>query len=152
VAEQIEQSIAEAVHGPPLSNFVCYFAVEALHSGRTTAETIISSPGQNLSLVASVVRDGGARQREPGRPEFLASESVIIENGSDDPTASFDVVADSPALRVSPSRAGLVVTDSDQADFQLQMPESPGTHEIWFQLFQGGRVVQVLTVAIEVIE
>ncbi|GAA1414526.1 hypothetical protein GCM10009601_02480 [Streptomyces thermospinosisporus] len=37
-----------------------------------------------------------------------------------------------------------------QTPFGFRLPEQPGIHEVWFQLYQAGRLIQVAALKIEV--
>lgn len=163
VRAAVRMSLEESVTGPPLTNFVGYLAIELDRraqseeqpSARAEGGTIKALAGRRVNLVVSVVRDlraqGAASVVEsgPGK-DFFVFEPVRIEDGRDAPTASFDAMADSSTLTSLPQRRNLLVTDESQTTFGFQMPGEEGCHEVWFQLYQAGHLVQVTALKIEV--
>ncbi|MFD7258374.1 hypothetical protein [Streptomyces sp. NPDC059874] len=168
--QALRQSVEEAVTGPPLANFTGYFALQLdagqeLRAGVTPGTgatggaahgtTIVASPGQRLGLVLFVVRDprgrdaGSTQQTSPER-QFFALEPVHIEGGRDVPAADFEALVDSPTLAPSPHRRTLRTEREAQTVFRFPLPEEEGLHEVWFQLYQSGRLVQVIAVSIAV--
>ncbi|MFB7469235.1 hypothetical protein ACFCZ1_38080 [Streptomyces sp. NPDC056224] len=169
----LRQGIEEAVTGPPLANFTGYFALQ-LDAGQELAAdvtqgtsatgatggaahgtTVVASPGQRLGFVLFVVRDprgrdaGSTQQTSPER-QFFALEPVHIEGGRDTPAADFEALVDSPTLTPSPHRRTLRTEREAQTVFRFPLPEEEGLHEVWFQLYQSGRLVQVIAVSIAV--
>ncbi|KMS67734.1 hypothetical protein ACM01_41700 [Streptomyces viridochromogenes] len=158
----IRSTLEESVTGPPLTNFVGYFAIELDRLVRSAERppvrvengTIKASVGRRVSLVVSVVRD----QRAQNLPSVVAShpdkdffvfEPVRVEGGRDARTVSFDAMADSSTLTLLPQRQNILVEDEKQATFRFQVPEREGSHEVWFQLYQAGHLVQVVALKIE---
>ncbi|MEU9161995.1 hypothetical protein AB0D29_17195 [Streptomyces sp. NPDC048424] len=173
-ARELEQALRkgleEAVSGPPLVNFTGYFALQLDAGQESTADvaagggaaggaahgtTVVASPGQRLGLVLFVVRDprgreaGSTQQTSPER-QFFALEPVHIEGGRDVPAADFEALVDSPTLTPSPHRRTLRTEREAQTVFRFPLPEEEGLHEVWFQLYQSGRLVQVIAVSIAV--
>ncbi len=166
----LRAGIEEAVTGPPLANFTGYFALQldagqevvgggaaggGASGGLAQGATIVASPGQRLGLVLFVVRDprgrdaGSAQQIAPER-QFFVLEPVHIEGGRDVSEAEFDALVDSPTLAPSPHRRTLRTEREAQTVFRIPLPEEEGLHEVWFQLYQAGRLVQVIAVSIAV--
>ncbi|MFE1444629.1 DUF3488 domain-containing protein [Streptomyces sp. NPDC058739] len=168
--QALREGIEESVIGPPLANFTGYFALqlEAGHGhtadgaadtrptgGAAHGTTIVASAGQRLALVLFVVRDARARgaastqQTAPDR-QFFALEPVHVEGGRDEPTVHFEAIVDSRTLTPSPQRQTLRTQKEAQTVFRFQMPDEEGLHEVWFQLYQSGRLLQVIAVSIAV--
>jgi hypothetical protein len=168
--QALREGIEESVIGPPLANFTGYFALQleagngypadgAGHTGPTGGAaygaTIVASAGQRLGLVLFVVRDPRARdaastqQTAPDR-QFFALEPVHVEGGRDVPTVDFEAIVDSPTLNPSPHRRTLWTQTEAQTVFRFQMPDEEGRHEVWFQLYQSGRLLQVIAISIAV--
>ncbi|AVZ71058.1 hypothetical protein SLUN_01115 [Streptomyces lunaelactis] len=168
--QALREGIEESVIGPPLANFTGYFALQLDtghgHAADGAADTrptggaaygtaVVASPGQRFGLVLFVVRDPRARgaastqQTAPDR-QFFALEPVHVEGGRDVPTVDFEAMVDSPTLTPSPQRQTLRTQKEAQTVFRFQMPDEEGRHEVWFQLYQSGRLLQVIAVSIAV--
>ncbi|MEU6918394.1 hypothetical protein [Streptomyces olindensis] len=158
VRDAIHSSVKESVTGPSLSNFTGYLAIE-LDRGqqdvRAERGTVTAPAGQRVKLFVSVVRDPRARdlppvvQSPPGR-DFFVFEPVRVEGGRDTRTVSFDAMADSSTLTPLPQRRNLLVENEQQTAFEFRLPEEEGGHEVWFQLYQAGHLVQVVALKVEV--
>jgi hypothetical protein len=158
VRAAIHSSVKESVAGPTLSNFVGYLAIE-LDRGqqevRADGGTVTAPAGQRVKLFVSVVRDPRARdlpsvvESPPGR-DFFVFEPVRVEGGRDSRTVSFDAMADSSTLTPLPQRRNLLVENEQQTAFEFRLPEEEGGHEVWFQLYQAGHLVQVVALKVEV--
>ncbi|AXE87040.1 hypothetical protein [Streptomyces sp. Go-475] len=158
VRDAIHSSVKESVTGPALSNFTGYLAIE-LDRGqqdvRAEGGTITAPAGQRVKLFVSVVRDPRARdlpsviESPPGR-DFFVFEPVRVEGGRDTRTVSFDAMADSSTLTPLPQRRNLLVENERQTAFEFRLPEEEGGHEVWFQLYQAGHLVQVVALKVEV--
>lgn len=168
--QALREGIEESVIGPPLVNFTGYFALQleaglgyaadgaggtGPTGGAAYATTVVASAGQRLGLVLFVVRDPRARdaastqQTVPDR-QFFALEPVHVEGGRDAPTVDFEAIVDSPTLNPSPHRRTLRTQTEAQTVFRFQLPDAEGLHEVWFQLYQSGRLLQVIAVSIAV--
>jgi hypothetical protein len=158
VRAAIHSSVKESVAGPALSNFVGYLAIE-LDRGqqdvRADGGAVTAPAGQRVKLFVSVVRDPRARdlpsvvESPPGR-DFFVFEPVRVEGGRDSRTVSFDAMADSSTLTPLPQRRNLLVENEQQTAFEFRLPEEEGGHEVWFQLYQAGHLVQVVALKVEV--
>ncbi|GAA2433423.1 hypothetical protein [Streptomyces glaucus] len=157
VRAAIHSSMKESMAGPALSNFVGYLAIE-LDRGqqdvRADGCAVTAPAGQRVKLFVSVVRDPRARDlpsvvtSTPGR-DFFVFEPVRVEGGRDTRTVSFDAMADSSTLTPLPQRRNLLVENEQQTAFEFQLPEEEGGHEVWFQLYQAGHLVQVVALKVE---
>ncbi|MBU2662692.1 hypothetical protein KOI35_04155 [Actinoplanes bogorensis] len=139
----VRQSIEDAVTGPPLVDFTGFMALDLADGSGRAGEVIRARAGGVLGMRFSVVRDGAPRDA------FLITEPIEIEGGRAEPLAEFEAVADSPTLRPQPGRETLIVEQAAEAVFVFAVPERPGTHQIWFQLYQGGRLIQAVAVDVE---
>ncbi|TPQ20661.1 hypothetical protein [Streptomyces sporangiiformans] len=162
VRATIRSSLEESVTGPPLTNFVGYLAIELDRRAQSEEQppvraeggTIRATVGRRVNLVVSVVRDQRAQSlasvvaSRPGT-DFFVFEPVRVEGGKDARAVSFDAMADSSTLTPLPQRKNLLVHDETQTTFGFQMPEEEGSHEVWFQLYQTGHLVQVVALKIE---
>ncbi|MGC2998444.1 hypothetical protein ACPF8X_08685 [Streptomyces sp. G35A] len=161
VRAAIRTSIEETVTGPALTNFLGYLSIEldrrADDTGtpvRTGDGIIEATAGRRVNLVLSVVRDrraqntGSVVSSGPDR-DFFVYETVRIEGGREAATVAFDAVVDSSTLTPLPQRRSLSVTAEVQTTFGFQLPAQPGTHEVWFQLYQAGRLIQVAALKLE---
>lgn len=161
----VRESVDAAVGGAPLSNFVGYVAIEldrrprsggVAPSARAERGTIKAPAGGRVDLVVSVVRDDRARQTDtvvrtdPGK-DFFVFEPVRLEGGRDDDTVTFDALVDSSTLTPLPQRRNVRVTEQEQVTFGFQLPAEEGRHEVWFQLYQSGRLVQVTAIGVEAV-
>ena len=160
VHEVVRASVEDAVSGPPLANFAGYVAIEldrrnsAGDAVRGSKGTLIAPAGQEVSLIMSVVRDPRALavpptvSAQPDKP-FYVLEPFDIQGGRDARVADFLALAESPTLTPLPHRKDLRVEKEAQAAFTVKLPDEAGTHEVWFQLYQAGRLVQVTAVRVE---
>ncbi|WP_331741649.1 hypothetical protein [Streptomyces sp. NBC_01006] len=156
----IQASIKESVLGPPLANFTGYLMIELGASegddasARTVDGTIVARAGCRLNLNMSVVRDDRARnvasavESDPNQP-FFAFEPINIDGGRDDVAiVEFDAMVDSVTLTPLPQRYNLRVLKGAQKSFGFRLPQQESRHEVWFQLYQSGRLIQVVAVTI----
>jgi hypothetical protein len=157
----LRDSVEEAVLGPALANFTGYLSIQPITDGAfidAVGGTINARAGGLLNFTLTVARDdraaslGSAQEHDagPDRP-FFAFEPVIIEGGRDATTVEFDAVTDCSSLIPRPHRRSLSVTREQQTTFGFRLPERVGQHEVWFQLYQGGRLLQVVAITIEVL-
>lgn len=155
----LRTAIEETVLGPPLTNFTGYLMIglDSLDdepSLRTADGVITAPPGHRVNLVMSVVRDLRASvvasviESGPDRPFFIV-QPVIIEGGRTSQVADFNAVVDSASLTPLPQRKNMVVRDKAESSFAFQLPTQEGQHEAWFQLYQAGRLIQVVAVRID---
>lgn len=157
----VEQVIGESVLGPPLANFTGYLTLELHRSSEENPQvepsggTIRTGPGHELKLVMSVVREPAAAsvaslgQGPDG--SFLVLEPVVIEGGRDVPVAEFEAIADCATLTPLPRRRRtLRVATQEAALFGFKLPDRDSKHELWFQLYQSGRLIQAIAISVEV--
>ncbi|MEV5320557.1 hypothetical protein AB0K92_23385 [Streptomyces sp. NPDC052687] len=158
VRAAIYSSVKESVAGPALSNFVGYLAIELdrrQQDVRADGGTVTAPAGHRVKLFLSVVRDRRARdlpsvvESPPGR-DFFVFEPVRVEGGKDTRAVSFDAMVDSSTLTPLPQRRNLLVENEQQTAFEFRLPEEEGSHEVWFQLYQAGHLVQVVALKVEV--
>lgn len=158
--DSVRSAVDKAFSSPALTNFTGYLALELQRSSEedpfVTADggTIRAGLGHELALDMSVVRHpNGARvsslSRSPDN-SFLILEPVVIEGGRDAPSTPFDLVADCSTLTPLPRRNSLAVREKGGTPFRFKLPEDEGKHEVWFQLYQAGRLIQVISVVVEV--
>jgi hypothetical protein len=156
----MKEVVSESVLGPPLANFTGYLAIELDRSSEEDPHVgsadglLMAGPGHELKLVMSVVRDARAAAVSAldAGPDgsFFVLEPVVIEGGREAGAVEFDAVADCGTLTPLPRRRSLRVIDDAQASFGFKLPDHAGRHELWFQLYQAGRLLQVIAVAVEV--
>jgi hypothetical protein len=156
----LEEVISESVLGPTLTNFTGYVTLE-LH--RASEEdpligsadgTIWAGPGHELAFVMSVVREPDAARvaslSKGPDGSFLVLEPLVIEGGRDSRVAEFAAVADCATLTPLPRRRNLDVAERASVPFRFKLPGRHGPHELWFQLYQAGRLIQAVAVLVEV--
>jgi len=156
----LEEVVGESVLGPALTNFAGYLALELDQAseedpGIGSADgTIRTVPGHELALVMSVIRDPAAARMaslsQGPDNSFLVQEPFVIEGGQDAPIAEFDAVADCATLTPLPRRQNLNVAERDSTPFRFKLPDRRGQHELWFQLYQAGRLIQAVAISVEV--
>ena len=155
----VRAAIEETVLGPPLTNFTGYLMIglnspDDEPSLRTADGVITAPPGHRVNLVMSVVRDLRASavatviESGPDRPFFIV-QPVVIEGGRTSQVADFNAVVDSASLTPLPQRKNMIVRDKAESSFAFQLPAHEGQHEAWFQLYQAGRLIQVVAVRID---
>jgi hypothetical protein len=156
----LEEVVGESVLGPALTNFTGYLTLE-LHRASEEDPLVASAngtirvgPGHELGLVMSVVRKPAAASvaslSQGPDNSFLVLEPFVIEGGRDAPAAEFDAVADCATLTPLPRRRNLNVTERASTPFRFKLPDRDGQHELWFQLYQAGRLIQALAISVEV--
>jgi hypothetical protein len=160
VGQLIEDRIESAVLGPPLANFTGFMVIDLKADGRgrpspEPGEMVVAPVGGSLELSFFVFGDENARGAAPtleSGEQFFVVEPVHIDGGSSAAFVEFDAVADSPTLRAEPNRQRMTVGGSAgaEAPFTFQMPDHAGRHEIWFQLYQAGRLIQAVSIHIQV--
>ena len=139
----VHQSIEAAVVGPALVDFTGFMALDLVDGGGRAGEVIRAPAGGVLEMRFSIVRD------DPARNAFLITEPIEIEGGRAEPLVEFEAVADSPTLRPQPGRETLLVAREAASVFSFAVPDRPERHQIWFQLYQGGRLIQAIAVDVE---
>lgn len=161
IRRAIRSGIEESIHGPPLANFIGYLAIEIDRRQiedlaiRVVDGKITARGRSRLNIVVSLVRDERARGRaraveesDPQRP-FYILEPITIEGGRDVAVAEFEIRVDSATLTPLPQLRNLYVAGEVQTSFGFQLPNGDSRHEVWLQLYQGGRLVQVTALIIE---
>ncbi|WP_343998130.1 hypothetical protein [Streptomyces thermocarboxydovorans] len=158
----IRTSLEDTVTGPPLTNFVGYLAIEPDRRAdsdepplRAEHGTLKATAGGRISLMLSVVRDRRAQNTaglvaaDAGQ-EFFVYQPIRVEGGREATSVQFDAMVDSSTLTPLPQRKSLSVAHEVQTPFGFRLPGQPGIHEVWFQLYQAGRLIQVAALKIEV--
>ncbi|MFC8045243.1 hypothetical protein [Nocardia sp. NPDC057353] len=159
--ESITKAVGAVLAGPPLIAFTGYFAVE-LDDPRPTVHrgadgVIHASPGISIGLVVTVLADAAARDVAPdrgttGEHDFVALETVSVDGLKSDALVQFDVLLDSAAMTPIPRRHTLQlhrVEGERSGTIQLELPDREGVHEAWLQLYQGGRLIQAVAIAVD---
>jgi hypothetical protein len=157
--DAIRVGIEEAVLGPPLTNFTGYLMIglDSSENGaplKTASGVITAPPGHRIILDMSVVRDVRAStvasviESGPDRPYFIV-QPVVIEGGRTDRVAEFNAIVDSASLTPLPHRKNMRVGDRAETSFAFRLPAEESQHEVWFQLYQAGRLIQVVAVRID---
>lgn len=162
MGKSMARLVDAAMAGPELVNFTGYLVIELAEDGdgdttvKSTGSGIIATPpGGSVELNISVVADQFARDAAPDRQAdsaFVALETVHIEDGRTETVVDFDLIIDSATMTPSPHRLPVQVTrllGEQQKQTTLQTPDGEGVHEAWVQLFQAGRLVQAVVVAID---
>jgi len=161
VLENVREAVKRSIVGEPLSPFSGFLVVQIEHDtaghqkliegqgGRISART-----GAQLSLILSVLDDPRGRTAAPehGRADILAVQPVHIPGDTAARAVDFEVVIDSSSLAPSPHRTSMRVQPGggDMKKVSFTLPEVPGEHEAWIQLFQSNRLVEVVAIPIDV--
>lgn len=162
---RMDASIAEAVRaamaGPSLVEFTGYVVVELegedKNVRRNAAGVICAPPGTAVGLSVSVLADQAARNSAPdrgaaGSHSFVALETITIEGRKTEAFAHFDILLDSATMTPSPRRQTLRVLrlNGEQSGVvELELPDIEAVHEAWLQLYQSGRLVQAIAIAVD---
>ncbi|MGK5533140.1 hypothetical protein [Streptomyces sp. URMC 129] len=160
-------AVEESVLGPPLVNFTGYLLLQlagqdgqdagqddAGPAPRAVGGVIVAPPSRQVAFDLTVVRDERARNAPPVLTssldqDFYVFEPVSVEGGQDLPTADFDALADSATLTpLPPERRALRTGRQSRTTFRFRLPAEEGRHEVWFQLYQGGRLIQVVALTV----
>lgn len=160
--DEMEASVANVVNGPALVNFTGYLVLESLPDiGDGTLKIdngqITATAGSELGLLMTITPDEGAKTsgQERGGGDhhsFLALQPINIESGVSGTSVEFYAIVDSPTLTVYPHRSKLTVSANNKAprvSVTTILPKGTGRHELWFQLYQFGHLIEVVAVAIE---
>lgn len=159
--ESITRAVAAVLAGPPLIAFTGYIAIElegtqpGVHRGPDGV--IHAPPGASIRLAVTVVADENARDVAPDRGatgghDFVALETVTIDGLKSGALVEFDVLLDSATMTPAPHRRTieLLREKGERSDpVQLELPDSAGVHEAWLQLYQSGRLIQAVAVAVD---
>jgi hypothetical protein len=154
----VREGVEAAVLGPPLVSFTGFLVIDAKTGGedgppRQPGGVVAVPVGGLLELAAFVVRDQAARGAAPlmeSDSALFVVEPIHIEGGRPASLVEFDAVMDSATLRPSPHRATMAVgAAGSRALFGFRMPDRAGRHEVWFQLYQAGRLIQVVAITVE---
>lgn len=159
VGKLIEEGIESSVLGPPLVNFTGFMVIDLKKGGqgrpsRERGEMISAPVGGLLELSFFLINDENARGAAPtleSGDQFFVVEPIRIDGGRAAGIVEFAAVADSPTLKPEPNRRSITVVGQAATEtiFSFRMPDKAGRHEIWFQLYQAGRLVQAVTVHVQ---
>ncbi|MGW0179102.1 hypothetical protein [Nocardia sp. NPDC003345] len=157
----VERAVANALRGPELVAFTGFFGVELPTARRRTTEftegKIVAPSGTSIEIAVALSTRPTAASRLGRRSNFPNEQTVVFEKveipgPSAARTPSFEVLIDSGTVTAIPRR--LTVDNTDRRNptrhaVELRLPGLEDSHDIWFQLFQGGRLVQVVSLAVE---
>jgi len=132
VREMLEAEFEKLVRGPVLDNFEGFVCARINQSGAS---------GEIAVWV----------QADTPEPEVL-SDAIHIHDGQDSPAVTFEIQVESEDLRCLRRRDSLVVEPgktSRQLTFPFDRPLVPGSQDIWVQVFQKNRLIQVLSAKVE---
>jgi hypothetical protein len=149
VTERLTEQVESLFLGPVLDNydgFVC------AHVSTRDGVALISD---EKGLLPIGIQVGGLVTVwfQANRPDAAFSEPVKIQDGRNASRINFDVLIDSDTLKFENGRKSMVVehkAPSERLPFQFESPQQSGTHTVWVQVFQKGRLIQVVTVALRV--
>ncbi|MGP3989334.1 hypothetical protein [Streptomyces sp. 3N207] len=155
----VRTSVEEVVSGPPLANFTGFLSLHLLTDDRDSAGhgdgAVLAYAGSRLRLLLAVTQDDRARdvpaaQETAPDEEFFIFEPVHVQGGRDADTVEFEAVVDSTTLTPLPHRRTLPVGRGEKQNrvFAFQLPGQEGQHEVWFQLYQAGRLVQAVALTV----
>lgn len=160
LGDKMREVVESAVVGEPLSPFVGFLAIELESStgggGRAANGRISVLAGSDLALVLSIRDDPRGRNAAPERGSqdgpFVAQQPIHIPGDGPPGTVDFELVVDSPSLTPVPQRVDVRVQPGNGAHQKIsfEVPDVPGEHEAWIQLYQLGRLVEVVALPIEV--
>jgi hypothetical protein len=161
LASALQRSLEESVTGPPLRAFTGFLVVSG--SGVGSAASAggprggVSIPtGDAVALELEMFGDQRAAGAVPERGSrdgsFVALQPIHIPGDQTGAAVRFEIVVDSPTLTATPHRFDLRVAPETGAtrSIHLRAPDHEGRHEAWIQLFQLGRLIEVIVLPIEV--
>ena len=147
VRSSVTEEIKSIIFGPILDNYRGYVCAKLL------------CQGQDVSRTNRVVRCGETCELEvwfqSEEPLEVVTDSVDILDGQDSPLVRFDVRIDSNTVRLSAASHSFDAQPNESTDrhmFRFWAPEDLGKHEIWVEVYQKNRLIQVLSLPIEVVE
>jgi hypothetical protein len=85
---------------------------------------------------------------QPFEPEQGLYEQISITEGMDTQEVEFQLIPDSDSVRVLPNRKTVAFEpeeSSPQVMFQFRAPEATDPYELWIQVFQKNRSIQVIS-------
>lgn len=152
----VHESMTTAMTGPTLANFTGFLAVHPAENEPVLTEggKIVAVAGSIVRLAVSVLADQSARQAGPERGKdgeaLFILEPVNIEDGATSHQVPFDIVVDSATLSPTPHRHSIrVFPVRGEAQFVLALDvQDAGEHEVWLQLYQAGRLIQSVVLAV----
>jgi hypothetical protein len=147
IEQRIGKQIESALVGPTLDNYRGFICA-----------TVNDQKGQKLTLAEDgMYRATTKKPREiviwlqPGQPEQDAGEAVDIRDGQLVDPVTFEVNLDSDFLTLTSSRKEIKAPldkPSEHAIFPLTISAKSPLLEVWVQLFQKNRLIQVLPIKI----
>jgi hypothetical protein len=164
LAAGLRRVVEESVAGPSLDPFTGVMVVgTGRREGTGSAESPIGpgrTPGSvrvddgvELNVFVTLRGDQHAANMGPerGGPEddYIALQPVTIPGTPTGHPVEFELVVDSPTLRPTPYRRRITVAPNARSreSVSLGIPET-GDHEAWLQLYQTGRLIEVVVLPI----
>lgn len=132
--QTVREILEDLVRGPVLDNFegfVCARIRQDGSSGEISVWVQADSPG----------------------PEIL-SDAIHIRDGQDSPEVTFDIQVESEDLHCLRRRASLVAEPGKRSrvlTFPLDQPLVPEGQDVWIQVFQKNRLIQVLSAQVKLV-
>ena len=130
----VREILEDLVRGPVLDNFEGYVCARINQNGS----------GGEISVWV---------QSEPPEAEILSNE-IHIRDGQDSPEVTFEIQIESEDLRCIRRRATLVAKPGERSEeqrFPFGEPVISGPQDIWVQVFQKNRLIQVLSAKVALV-
>ncbi len=110
----------------------------------TEENTLLISAGQSHELDAWF---------QPNKPDGITANEIRVAGGSDTRTVEFNLTPDSDSMSLQPRHETVsfgVVDHSPTVRFKFRAPETEDTGELWLNVTQKNRLVQVVPVTFHV--
>lgn len=141
--------IKNLLTGPVLDNyqgFVC-----ALITGDDSHEVGLNDRGTPVVEADTPYRIVVWLHPDRGSSKF--AEQIDIHNGQDSDVVNFEIALDCDTVKFSPRHQPVDAAPEEESrriSFDFTAPKSAGTHNIWVQVLQKNRLIQVVQLAMEV--
>jgi hypothetical protein len=104
------------------------------------------NPGEHYELIAWF---------QPDRPEESLAKEVRIAGGSDAKIIEFKLIPDSDSISLLPSQETVTFppkNPSSRVIFTFQAPEDADPYDLWVEVFQKNRLIQVITASVNIMK
>ena len=132
VREILEAEFEKLIRGPVLDNFEGFVCARIEQDGSSGKVTVWI-------------------QADPPGPDVL-SNTIQVRDGQDSPEVTFEVQVESEDLRCLRRRASLVAEPGKRSRalaFPFDEPLTSGSQDVWVQIFQKNRLIQVLSAKVK---
>jgi hypothetical protein len=154
--ESLEDRVAPLLTNPTLDNFDGFLTVRLLDGGGERPRTRLDKPEEEYTWPCK------ARQpcrlvvqftKVPAGGAAVWENRIFITAGNDTPHVTFDVVVESDDIGGFPKRDSITFNSkfpSPSMGFEFETPEEVGTHDIFVEVVQSNRLIQVVRTSVTI--